>query len=138
VGYYEDALEWEGTAIDLKTCYRYRGSVYMSCLAVECYLKSKVEILDPHNEKLQTHDSIYLYRFLKSKYPSGKDLLGDIKLCRKYHNDTRYSNSANCDLYDEAFATRFIKIVSDVREYINHDCAATMEDLQEKYKNINP
>lgn len=52
MGYYDDALEWQGTAIDLCACKRYRGSVYMSCLAVECYMKSKVALFDPGNPKL--------------------------------------------------------------------------------------
>lgn len=133
VGYYEDALEWEGTAIDLEACGRYRGSVYMSCLAVECYLKSRVENIDPNNEKLQAHDSIYLYRFLKSKYPSGKDLMSEIRLCRKYHSDARYSNASITDVYDMEFANRFTQIVADVREYVDHNCVATLEDLQKKY-----
>ena len=133
MGYYDDALEWEGTAVDLETCSRYRASVYMSCLAVECYLKSKVEIIDPSNAKLNEHDSIYLYRLLKTKYPSGKDIINEIRLCRKYHNDARYSNTTNTDIYDKKFANRFIQIVIDVREYIENECAATLEDLQKKY-----
>ena len=134
MGYYEDAMEWEGTAKDLESCGRYRGSVYMSCLAVECYLKSRVELIDPINKKLGEHDSIYLYRLLKSKYPTGKDLMGDIRLCRKYNNDARYSNVANTDIYNKEFATRFIKIVADVKEYIDNDCIGTLEDLQDKYR----
>ena len=47
MGYYNDAEEWHGTAIDMESCGRYRGAVYMSCLAVECFLKSKVEIIEP-------------------------------------------------------------------------------------------
>jgi len=133
LGYYDDALEWEGTAIDLEACGRYRGAVYMACLAVECFLKSKVEFIDPDNTKLNEHDSIYLYRLLKSKYPAGKDLIGDIRLCRKYHNDARYSNTTNTGIYDKAFASRFVKIVADVRGYIDNECAATLNDLQNKY-----
>ena len=134
MGYYEDALEWEGTSIDLESCGRYRGSIYMSCLAVECFLKSKVEIIDPSNNKLNEHDSIYFYRLLKSKYSSGKDLMSDIRLCRKYHNDARYSNITKADLYDKPFAKRFIQIVADVKEYVDNECTATLEDLQRKYK----
>ena len=133
MGYYDDALEWEGTAVDLETCGRYRGSIYMSCLAVECYLKSKVEFIDPNNPKLNEHDSIYFYRLLKLTYPSGKDIISGIRLCRKYHDDARYSNTTNTDVYDKVFANRFIQIVADVREYIENECAATLEDLQKKY-----
>jgi len=131
--YYNDALEWQGTAIDMEACGRYRGSVYMSCLSVECFLKSKVEVIDPLNERLREHDTIYFYRLLKSKYPSGKDIMTDIRLCRKYHNDARYSSKDNAEIYDKAFARRFIQIISDVKDYIDNDCSSSLNDLVKKY-----
>jgi len=134
VGYYNDALEWQGTAIDLEACGRYRGSVYMACLAVECFLKSKVEIIDPNNVRLNEHDSIYFYRLLKSKYPTGENLMTDIRLCRKYHSDARYSNVHNTEVYNKDFANRFIKIVENVREYIDNDCASSVDDLVKKFE----
>lgn len=133
MGYYDDALEWQGTAIDLEICGRYRGSVYMACLAVECFLKSKVEIIEPNNERLREHDSIYFYRLIKSKYPVGKDLMTDIRLCRKYHSDARYSNVNNAEIYDKNFANRFLQIIADVKNYIYNDCASSLEDLVKKY-----
>ena len=137
MGYYSDALEWESTAIAMEACGKYRGSVYMSCLAVECFLKSKVEFIDPNNGELFKHDSIYLYRFLKSKYPSGKDISRDITLCRKYHNDSRYSNSARPEIFDKSFANRFIQIITEVKNYIDNDCAASLDDLAKKYNKHN-
>ena len=136
MGYYEDALEWQGTAIDLEACGRYRGSIYMSCLAVECFLKSKIETFEPNNARLKEHDTIYLYRLLKSKYPPRKDLITDIRLCRKYHSDARYSNTANTEVYTKDFASRFIQIVADVKWYIDNDCALSLEDLVKKYMTI--
>ena len=136
MGYYDDAVEWEGTAIDMENCGRYRASVYMSCLAVECYLKSKVELVDLKNTKLNEHDTIYLYRVLRSKYPTGKDIICDKRLCRKYHSDVRYSNTVNSEVYDENFANRFIHIVESVREYIENECTATLEDLKMKYNKL--
>ena len=134
MGYYEDALEWLGTAVDLKDCGRYRASIYMSCLAVECFLKAKVEAVDPDNARLGEHDSIYLYRVLKEKYKSKSDLSKDIVLCRKYHNEARYSNSAKHDVYDEGFVCRFIEIVNKVKDFIDEECIATLDDLADKYK----
>jgi len=134
VGYYEDALEWQGTATDLEACGRYRGSVYMACLAVECFLKSRVELIDPNNARLKEHDSIYLYRFLKSKYPTGKNLITDIRLCRKYHSEARYSNTPRVEVYNKEFAIRFIQIVEDVREYVDNECTSTFDDLLKKYE----
>ena len=61
MGYYEDALEWQGTAIDLEACGRFRGSVYMSCLAVECFLKSKVATIEPNNMRLREADLVKKY-----------------------------------------------------------------------------
>jgi len=133
LGYYDDALEWYGTAIDLEACGRYRGSIYMSCLAAECFLKSKIEIIDPNNSRLNEHDSIYFYRLLKSKYPTGKNFMTDIRLCRKYHNDARYSNTSDTEVYNKAFAQRFIQIVEDVQEYVDNDCISSIEDLLNKH-----
>ena len=133
MGYYSDAEEWHGTAIDMEACGRYRGAVYMSCLAVECFLKSKVEIIEPYNPRLKEHDTIYLYRLLKEKYPTGENLLSDIRLCRKYHSEARYSHTANPELYDKAFATRLIDIVRKVKDYIDNECLATLDELSEKF-----
>jgi HEPN domain-containing protein len=133
MGYYSDAEEWHGTAIDMESCGRYRGAVYMSCLAVECFLKSRVEIIEPNNPRLKEHDTIYLYRLLKEKYPTGENLLPDIRLCRKYHSDARYANTPKPELYDKVFANRLIAIARKVKDYIDNDCAATLEELAVKF-----
>ena len=133
MGYY-DALEWQGTAIDLEACGRYRGSIYMSCLAVECFLKSKIELIEPNNPRIKEHDTIYFYRLLKEKYSSSKNLTTDIRLCRKYHSDARYSNTPNTELYNQDFAKRFIQIISDVKEYVDNECIATAVDLLKKFE----
>ena len=134
LGYYDDALEWQGTAMDLVACGRYRGSVYMACLAVECFLKSRIEVIDPDNSRLKEHDSVYFYRLLKSKYPTGKNLMTDIRLCRKYHSDARYSNTSDTEVYSKEFAKRFIQIVADIRGYVDNDCISSMEDLIRKHE----
>ena len=134
MGYYEDGLEWQDTAKVLEIGKKYRGSVYMSCLSVECFLKSRVEPIDPINDDLEGHNSVNLYKFLKKRYPNGKNLMSDIRLCRKYHNESRYSNLEEADIYNKDFANRFIKIVADVKEYIDNECVATIEDLENKYK----
>ena len=138
MGYYEDALEWHGTANDMITCGRFRASVYMSCLAVECYLKFRVEMIQPNNPRLREHDSIYLYRLLKERYPSKKDLTTGIRLCRKYHSDARYSNTPKSEIYDQEFATRFIQIADDVKAYVDNECVATLDDLVKKYGKSSP
>ena len=133
MGYYSDAEEWHATAVDMESCGRYRGSVYMSCLAVECFLKSKVEMIEPNNPRLKEHDSIYFYRLIKAKYSTGENLIADITLCRKYHSDARYSNTYKPELYDKAFANRLIDIVCKVKDYIDNECATTIEDLSNKF-----
>ena len=133
MAYYDDALEWQGTAVDLEACGRFRGSVYMSCLAVECFLKSQVDIISPNNPRLKEHDTIYFYRLLTEKYPPSKNIITDIRLCRKYHTDARYSNTLNIELYNQDFANRFIRIISDVKDYVDNECTATTEDLIKKY-----
>jgi len=134
MGYNDDAQEWYGTAIDMVNCDRYRASVYMSCLAVECLLKAKVEAIDPDDAKLGEHDSIYLYRVLKTKYDSKTDLSQDIALCRKYHNEARYSNTVKLDVYNKDFANRFIEIANRVKLFIDEECVSTLDDLANKYK----
>ena len=134
MGYYEDAQEWYGTAIDLKECGRYRAAVYMSCLAVECFLKAKVEMIDPDDVKLGEHDSIYLYRVLKAKFNSKTDLSRDIVLCRKYHNEARYSNTIKPEVYNEDFSTEFLEIIQKVKLFVDEECIASIDDLLSKYK----
>ena len=90
-------------------------------------------MIDPNNPRLKEHDVIYFYRLLKEKYPKGKNLLSDIRLCRKYHSDVRYSNTSKPELYDKAFANRLIEIVGDVKEYIDNDCMATLEEMTNKF-----
>jgi HEPN domain-containing protein len=134
MGYYDDALEWHGTAIDMISCGRYRASVYMSCLSVECFLKSAVAVFDSNNPRMNEHDTIYFYRLLKEKHPHKADLSSDIRLCRKYHTDARYSNSVKPELYTKDFANRFLDIVTTVKEYVDNECAATEDDLLQKFK----
>ena len=138
MGYYEDALEWHGTAIDMRACGRFRASVYMSCLAVECFLKAKVELIAPNDAKLGEHDSIYLYRLLKAKYDPKTDLSKDIVLCRKYHNEARYSNTVKLDVYNEEFTNRFIGIINAVKIFVDEECVATLDDLMSKYNSNKP
>ena len=106
----------------------------MPCLAVECFLKAKVENIDPDNVKLGEHDSIYLYRLLKEKYISSADLSKDIALCRKYHNEARYSNTVKTDIYTDDFVNRFIEIMDKVKLFIDEECVSTLDDLVNKYK----
>ena len=134
MGYYDDALEWYGTATDLKNCNRFRASVYMSCLAVECFLKAKVEMIDPDDARLGEHDSIYLYRVLKAKYDSKTDLSKEISLCRKYHSEARYSNTIKPEVYDKEFADKLIEIMDMVKKFVDEECAATLDDLANKFK----
>jgi HEPN domain-containing protein len=118
----------------MKECGRFRASVYMSCLAVECLLKAKVEAIDPSNTRLGEHDSIYLYRVLKEKYKSQADLSQDIALCHKYHNEARYSNTVKPDIYNEEFANEFIQVATAVKSFIDDECIASLDDLADKYQ----
>ena len=53
MGYYEDALEWHGTAIDLSKCGRFRASVYMSCLAGIGYNAIFTELVDIYRNNME-------------------------------------------------------------------------------------
>lgn len=61
-------------------------------------------------------------------------MITDVRLCRKYHSDARYSNTTNPEVYSKEFAERFIEIVADIKDYIDNDCAATVSDLVKKYE----
>ena len=131
--FYTNAQETEQTAICMLEACRYRHSIYMSCLAVELYLKSKLHLV-PHRDNLETsHNIVSMYNALVLRYPSKKDLLPMIDLCRKYFNESRYPYAGDNSVYTENFTKEFIKIVCAVKDYIDNECVATIDDLKNKY-----
>ena len=113
----------------------YADSVYASCLSIEFYLKSVMHRVPSAQEYEFTHDVINLYKEINSKYRSKKDLLSQMKACRKYNNESRYPYSGT-DVFTKDFADKFISYANDTKDYIDNECAITLSDLESKPKKI--
>ena len=129
---YENAEYWEGSAKDNMTIKRYRTSVYSSCLAIELFLKSALNVIDPNSDYLESHDVVNLYNTVARKYPPSSDLTPVVKKCRKHFNESRYPVVE--EIYDEKFADEFIGYVLKIRNYVDNECHINDQDLLTKFK----
>jgi len=134
--YYKIAEEPLRAATLLKNDGLYRMSVSMATLAIDLLLKSVLYRLDNTNKLLIGHDHIGIFRIIEKRYPNPK-LRTSVKLSRKYFNDSRYSNSENFPSFTESLATDFIEYAQQVKDYIDIDCQATLEDLQQRFSKPN-
>jgi len=132
VNFYALAEE-EIQAIDvLNTAGQYRHAVYHSCIAIELLLKSKLVQIDPTSAFLESHDIINIYKAVREKYNSSKDLQQVVRFCRKYFNESRYPVSGTV-IYTKEFASQFLQNVMDIKHYIDTECMATIEDLASRF-----
>jgi len=133
VNFYNNAQETEQAAEALFDAGLYRQSVYMACLAVELYLKSKLQLVE-HNEDLEfSHDVINLYRALLTRFKPKTNMDSMITRSRKYMTESRYPYSSDVSIFTKEFATEFLDFVYAIRDFIDNDCLATMDDLKDKY-----
>jgi len=130
--YYDNAEKWYDSAKFSITGEFYQQSVSQSCLAVELFLKSKLVLIDPNSELDKSHDTINILKEILKKYPTEKDLMPAARNCRKYFNESRYPNNGT-DIYTKELAYEFIKYVENIKDYIDTDCQATLDDLLNKY-----
>ena len=131
--FYTNAQETEKSAIDLFSAGQYRHSVFLACLAVELYLKSRLRLV-PHRVELEkSHDVIGLYDALLNRFRPKLDMWPMVNLCRKYFNESRYPYSGNTDVYTQAFASDFVGFIADIRDFIDNVCVASAEDLENMY-----
>jgi len=135
VNYYELAEEEIVTARTLYSAGQYRHAVYHSCIAIELLLKTKLVQIEPTSVLLEGHDIINIFKEIQERYKSSKDLLSVVRFCRKYFNETRYPVSGTA-VYTKVFAEQFAQYVDDTKYYIDNECAATMEDLADRFKGI--
>lgn len=111
---------------------KYQVSISLSCLAVELYLKSVLGLVS-HSIDLETsHDVINIYRCISKRYKSKTDLLPYLVQCRKYFNEARYPTS-NSAVYTREFSEEFLDYVSAVKEFVDSQCKADIEDLADKF-----
>ena len=130
--YYKIAEEPLRAASLLKNDGLYRMSVSMATLAIDLLLKSVLYRLDNTNDLLIGHDHIGIFRTIEKNYPK-PELRTVVKLSRKYFNDSRYSNSENFLSFTETLAADFIEYAQQIKNYVDTDCQATLEDLKNRF-----
>jgi len=134
--YYKIAEEPLRAALLLKNDGLYRMSVCMATLAIDLLLKSVLYRIDNTSDLLIGHDHIGIFRTIEKRYPNPK-LRTVVKISRKYFNDSRYSNSENFSTFTEDLAADFIKYTQQVKDFVDNECQATIDDLLSKYNKHN-
>lgn len=134
--HYQNAEETYSGSRSLFDAKNYRLSINLSCLSIELFLKSKLELVE-HDMRLETsHDIIGLYQSLTARFKDSQKLAKKIDFVRKYYNDSRYP-STGIEIYTEEFAGEFLTLVEDVKRFIDTDCIASIDDLQKKFRGNN-
>jgi len=110
----------------------YRMSVCMAMLAIDLLLKSVLYRINNASELLIGHNHIAILREIETRYPK-PELRTIVKLSRKYFNDSRYSNRDNISTFSEKLAVDFIFYAQQVKDFVNNDCLASIDDLQQKF-----
>ena len=131
--YYKISEEPFNAAISLKKDGMYRMSVSMATLAIDLMLKSVLFRLNSTSELLIGHNHIGIFREIENRYPK-PELRTVVKISRKYFNDSRYSSSENFPRFTEILATDFIRYAHQVKDYVDTDCQAALEDLQKRFE----
>jgi hypothetical protein len=80
-----------------------------------------------------SHDTINIYRHLTKRFPSKVDLIKMITLGRKYFNESRYPHG-DTSIYNTELAREFLKYTTIVRSYVDNECIANINDLQDKFR----
>ena len=132
--YYKLSEEPLQAAISNKEQGLYRMSVSMSTLAIDLLLKSILHRMEPTHDLIMGHNHVGIVTFIEKMYPKKADIRQVAKLSRKYFKDSRYSRSENLTVFTEALATDFVEYVRQVKNYIDIDCQATLENLQKRFE----
>jgi HEPN domain-containing protein len=135
VNYYELAEEEIEAVETLFDAGKYRHAVYHSCIAIELLLKTKLVQIEPTSALLEGHDIINIFKALQEKYESSRDLRAVVRFCRKYFNESRYPVSGTA-VYTKEFAEQFTQYVEDTKYYVDNECAATVDDLKDRFKKL--
>jgi len=133
VNFYDNAVEVHLAAKSLCENGHYRVSVCNSCLAIELFLKSKLHLVEGWEIYEFSHDVVNIYRHLLKKFTSKIDLTKMITMSRKYFNESRYPHS-NTTIYTNEFAGEFLEYVTIIKSYVDDECIATINDLQDKFR----
>ena len=111
----------------------YRMSVCMSTLAIDVLLKSVLYRIAPENDLIMGHNHPGIVMKIESIYPSKDTIRHAAKLSRKYFKDSRYSNSENFPVFTDNLASEFIGYAELVKDYVDTECQATIEDLEKRF-----
>jgi HEPN domain-containing protein len=121
VNYYESGLSRYKSAKVLNNEGQYQDSIYMSCLAIEFFIKSKLFLKEPTSNLLKSHDFISMMKILQKNYVSSKDLQHAAAECQKYFNESKHPHN-DIGIFDEYSARIFLDYVEDIKKYIDNDC----------------
>lgn len=131
--FYDNAMEVHQAAEVLCKSGQYRMSVATSCLAMELYLKSKLHLTERGEDYAYSHDTINMYVQLANRFTTNENLFRIIKLGRKYFSESRYPYGDTA-IYNKEFAQEFLEYVAAVKDYIDNECIANIDDLQDKFQ----
>ena len=133
MNFYDNAVEVHQAAEILYDNGQYRMSVSNSCLATELYLKSKLHLTEKGEDYAYSHDTINMYIQLANRFKPHKELLGIVKLVRKYFNESRYPHEDTA-IYTKEFAKEFLEHLKTIKSYIDDVCVGGVTDLQNKFR----
>ena len=133
MNFYDNAMEVHLAAESLHENGHNRMSIFNSCLAIELFLKSKISLVEGWERFEFSHDVVNMYRHLTKRFPSKTDLTKEITLGRKYFNESRYPYDDTA-IYTKEFAQEFLEYVAAVKDYIDNQCIASIDDLQDKFQ----
>jgi HEPN domain-containing protein len=131
--FYLNAVETEASALALFNAKKYRHAIYLYCLAIELYLKSRLYLVEYDDDLNISHDIGGLYDTLVTRFKPSNDLHVIIKRSRKYFNESRYPYGGDFSAYTREFAEEFIETVKSVKQYVDNECVATEDDLKRKF-----
>ena len=135
--YYKLSEEPMQAAISNKEQGLYRMSVSMSTLAIDLLLKSVVYRIEPTHDLMMGHNHAGIVTFIENMYPKKDVVRHAAKLSRKYFKDSRYSRSENLVVFTAKLADDFISYTMLIRNYVDNDCQATLDDLQKKFGKLD-
>ena len=131
--FYENAVDVHEAAEILNKNGKHRMSVYNSCLAIELYLKSRLPLVENAASFEMSHDVVNIYRTLNKRSTSKKNLTRIVTLSRKYFNESRYPSSGT-KMFTNELAAEFLEYVSEIKDYVDNQCIADINDLKNRYK----
>jgi len=135
--YYRLSEEPLQAALSNKQHDLYRMSVSMATLAIDLMLKSVLHRLEPTHDLIMGHNHVGIVTLIENVYPKKDDVRRAAKLSRKYFKDSRYSRSDNLAVFTEELADDFICYARLIKDYVDNDCQATLEDLLKMYNKRN-